>query len=412
MVSIKSLGFYIIIGYSVYNVGNILFFYLNFSTLYLTLSVGLLYPALKLSSKRITLEQHEIFAFLLIALVLLTILSQNIFLKDHIISETNVSTIENVTAVTIISIMWFFIGGTCAQAEFNENKFLALFISLSLLAAMISASGEELRVSYRTAEQEAGASVSHLVLERPIILLLVYSYAISGNFKYWILAIGTMALFFMGGRTALFLFATSGGLLAYRNNLISGFLGSLVLFGSISILFLIGVSTGYIDTDIRAVREILLLDGLEQDGSYAGRIARFEASLPLLWEQFWIGNYSLVTEQHKGWGGYIHNLLSAWQLYGFFVFSAIVMSLIYCLKRMSWFLRISNKPIDIFGALMLMYVILSSVLSKYVGWKMLSFMLGFWMLRNSQMKRRARKKKKIKRKRYGSNIPRGVTTEN
>ena len=79
---------------------------------------------------------------------------------------------------------------------------------------------------------------------------------------------------------------------------------------------------------------------------------------------------------------------------------------------MSWFLRISNKPIDIFGALMLMYVILSSVLSKYVGWNMLWFMLGFWMLRNSQMKRRARKKKKIKRKRYGSNIPRGVTTEN
>ena len=169
-------------------------------------------------------------------------------------------------------------------------------------------------------------------------------------------------------------------------------------------LFSVGVNNGYIDPESRAVKEILFLDGVENDGSFQARAALFRESLPLLADQFWIGNYALVAEVQGGFAGYSHNLLSAWQFYGFYVFVAIILSLIYSLRRAVKQVKISARPVNIFGVFMLVYVTISVIISKYVGWNLLWFTLGFWFCKMPMDLKRNRKKNR-KRKRRKRSIP-------
>ena len=232
-----------------------------------------------------------------------------------------------------------------------------------------------------------------------MILLLVFAYAMSSRIKPFTLVLGCIALFFMGGRTALFVFALTGILMTFKGNILRNTIVSVLLVLSCVGIFWYSVLSGLIDLEAKAVREILFLDGLDEDESYQGRINLLLGNMSLLADQFWIGNFGLVSQRQGGVSGYVHNILSAWQFYGFFIFAILIFCLYYCLRRMVSTLKHSDLPADVFGSFLLIYVLISVVVSKYVGWHLLWFVLGFWLMKASRDLSSAKTKTKRKSRR-------------
>lgn len=402
MISIRSVGLFMLLSYASYNVLNILFFHNAISTLYFLLAISFSYFILRVvveTNRRSGITQGEFLSLLLLFFIVVTVITQNIAHKTHI-SVDGVSSVDNITTITRISIMWFFIGGACSFFKFDESRYLALFISLSVAILMFAATGDQAAISFSEIAVSSGVErVSHLTLEKHVILLLVFSYAIAGNFRFLVLGLGVFGLFFMGGRTALFVFLMAAILMNFRGQFFRNTLITVVFVGLGAALFWFTVATGGIDLQDSAVRDILFLDGLEEDNSFSARRNLFMDSLPLLADQFWIGNYSLVSERHGSFSAYSHNLLSAWQFYGFFIFCFLILALWYSTRRMFVFSRSSDSPVNIFGSFMLVYVLLSVLLSKYVGWNLLWFALGFWMLRVPEQQKSRRKRKRSKKRR-------------
>jgi hypothetical protein len=133
----------------------------------------------------------------------------------------------------------------------------------------------------------------------------------------------------MGGRTALFVFVATFVLIslgrnALRNLLLLGVAGLVIFLGARYL-----VDANIVDVQSVQVREILFLDGVYADSSFNARITLLKDSFADLSDQFLIGNFTLTTERQGYFGGYAHNLLSAWQFYGFFVFLALILALMY-----------------------------------------------------------------------------------
>jgi len=190
----------------------------------------------------------------------------------------------------------------------------------------------------------------------------------------------------MGGRTALATFAVTGLALSLRGNMTR----NLILFsivGIISFSFLrYTIDTGVIDVESQAIRDILFLDGFGEDASFNARVQLYNEALPHL--------------QATGYfGTYIHNLLSAWQFFGFFVFLGIALALLYCLHRAMTTLKHNPTTTDVFGAFMVIYVIISMIVGKSVMYNLLWFVLGFWMLKPALLAGKSSAKRMRKRRR-------------
>ena len=103
--------------------------------------------------------------------------------------------------------------------------------------------------------------------------------------------------------------------------------------------------------------------------------------MPAEWkpEQLWIGDPTILATEMGSVGAYIHNLLSVWQVFGFFVFLALVVAIFIALFRMFKILRsVSNNPLFDSAALLLIYSVLSVLTTKNGGFWCLWFAVGLW----------------------------------
>lgn len=402
----KSAGMLILMGYSAFNMLNILYFHKAISTVFLPISVAAIYAvyrAMLVFQKNSPISQGELIGICLVFAVTCTVLAQNIFLNSFV-GQDGVNTVDNVAALTVTSLMWFFVGAGCARFQFEDSAVVALVVAVMVVAAMVFAIDETLTIPYRLIKEEAGVEgVSHLKLERPVILLLVFAYAMSSKTRPITILLGCIAFFFMGGRTALFTFALTSFLMTFKGNLLRNTIVTGLTAISCVTLFWYSIFAGFIDPEAKAIREILFLDGIEEDGSYQARMTFLTESMPFLADQFWIGNFGLVSEKQGGTSGYVHNILSAWQFYGFFIFLLLLLCLWYSLRKMVYAMKRTDRPADLFGAFLLIYVLISVLVSKYVGWTLLWFVLGYWLMRPSSAGRSSSRKKRrgVKRQNKG-----------
>lgn len=397
-----------LLGYAAYNVVNILYLFEPVSTINFVIGLASMYLIVRgvrfFSPGRGGLTQPEGIAIALIALLGLVVLMQNIFHEPYISSD-GVEVVSTITTLTQVAVLWFLIGGVCSNFDFKPSDLVALLIAFFIALCMYLATDENLTIPFQMIQAEAGVnSVSHLILEKHVILLLVFAFSMSVRFKYVCVVLGLCSLFFMGGRTSLFVFMMVSTLLLIKGNTVTGVFVIAIFAIVAAVMFQYGVEVGFIDLEAKAVREILFLEGVEEDSSFQGRVNLYKTSMPLLADQVWIGNYSLTVDRAGYFSGYIHNLLSAWQFYGLFVFLAIVCCLSYCVRRMVYALKYSGNPSDIFGGFLLVYVILSVVLAKYAAWHLLWFTLGFWLLRAPLIKDVKLKKKRRKRRRSSAGL--------
>lgn len=401
MLDLRSVGLYSLLSYAAYNAMNILYLYKGYSTIWVLLGIASTYVvlrALQLLQGKNRIHQGEKVAYLLVFIVVCVSILQNIF-HEPFIGGDGVEIVDNVTTVTLVSLLWLFIGGATSQFKVGNSDIVALILCATTALAMYFATDESLTIPFAKIEELSGVEgVSHLTLERHIVLLLIFAYAISLRTRIVCVAIGVIALFFMGGRTSLFVFAVAAMIMNIRGDLFKNIMVTALVSLVLVVLFQFGMSQGIIDTESSAIREILFLDGVEEDNSFAARVELYQLSLPLLADQLWIGNFSLSAARAGGAAGYIHNILSAWQFYGIFVFLFIIFCLIYASRRMVLTLRRTDGPAEVFGAFCLVYVVLSAVLSKYVGYNLLWFVLGFWLLRpTAAVEQRQRRKTRRRR---------------
>jgi len=395
-------GLLIMFSYTLFNLYNILLLRISISfiTMWL-LSAGvayLIYRFHQLLAGKQSISQSEVLGFILVVLSFCAIALQHLNLREFV-GEDGIQTLINVRTEWFLSMLWLFAGGAVATFNLKESPALAIIILALTGIAFFQGLDEQLMVSY-SAVNEVGVveGISHLYLEKHVIFLLILAYCFSPKTKWLVALAGLFLLFTMGGRTSLAVFAIclvgmNVGKRSLKNLIYLGILGVIILF---SLRY--AVQNQIIDIEDRRVMKMLFIGGVEEDSSFIARQQLLVNNLQFLDEQFLYGDPTIISQTTGSTGGYIHNILSVWQYYGFFVFACVSLILIFSLRRMIVLKSINPTPKVIFGSFFLMYVTISVILAKAANWDLLWFMLGFWTLlpaMNVKRRRRYRRSRYI-----------------
>ena len=393
---LPQVGIIIMFGYALFNLYNILLLQIDFpyTVVWLVSASGVyvIYRIHQMLQTRKGLTQSELTGFILIALSFAAIALQYLNLQEYAGSD-GVAMLQNARIDWALSMLWLFAGGGAALFNVKESPALAMIVLVLTGLAFANGLDEQMQVSfYDIKDTGVVENISHLGMEKHVVFLLILAYCLSPKTK-WIVAVAGMAMLFtMGGRTSLVVFATcviamNIGKRSIKNFAILGIVALLLFF---SLRY--AIENHIIDVDNPQINDMLFLDGLEEDSSFIARKMLFETSLQYLDDQFLYGDPTIISQSFGGQGGYIHNILSVWQFYGFFVFICISLILLFSLRRMIVLKSINPTPKIIFGSFFLMYVSISMILAKSVGWDLLWFMLGFWTLLPLSHTRRRRKR--------------------
>jgi len=393
---LPQIGIFIMFSYALFNLYNILLLRIDFPyTIFWLVSASVVYIIYRIHQmlqNRAGISQSELTGLILIALSFAAVALQYLNLQEYT-GEDGISMLQNLRTDWALSMLWLFAGGGAAIFNAKESPALALIVLALTGLAFIGGLDEQMMVSYQDVKELGVVErISHLNMEKHVIFLLILAYCLSPKTKWIVILAGMAMLFTMGGRTSLFVFT----ICAIGMNIGRRSLNNLAIFGVVGLLAFFSlryaIDNNIIDIDHPQVNDMLFLDGLEDDSSFVARQLLLETSLQYLDEQFLYGDPTIVSENFGVQGGYIHNILSVWQFYGFFVFVCVSLILIFSLRRMVVLKSINPTPKIIFGSFFLMYVSISMILAKSVGWDLLWFMLGFWTLLPLTSTRRRRKR--------------------
>lgn len=279
------------------------------------------------------------------------------------------------------SIVWILVGVFIATARPQRSDKVAISIALgcALLLAGHWSGGAVISYEDLRAASTMEGSISHLGIAEQMLLLLFFAYAMATPRARWAIALLLVAtLFHLGGRGS-FVFGTLS-LLLFEAFCGSGWIKTRVLFG-VGCFLLTGAYL--IDFSDSAVQRMLLLEGVQDDGSFIGRIASLRAGVDALWGQALYGDPGFLVRTFGSMGAYIHNALSAWQLYGAGFFLVMMAALFQMGKRFwrqrSW---MDISPADAFCSLAGIYAALSVVFVKSIVFFTVWLAIGFWLGRS------------------------------
>ena len=97
--------------------------------------------------KKTPISQSEILGFSLILLLIFVVAVQNI-VTDDFSGFDGVNVTNNITALTVTSIVWFFVGAGCSQFEFRESAIVSVLVGFIVLVSMSTAIDETLTIPY------------------------------------------------------------------------------------------------------------------------------------------------------------------------------------------------------------------------------------------------------------------------
>jgi hypothetical protein len=123
------------------------------------------------------------------------------------------------------------------------------------------------------------------------------------------------------------------------------------------------------------------MDGVSNDFSALERKYFFKHGLTCLGEQILWGKSSVLVREYNDMGAYIHNILSAWQFFGFFPFLLLVGLTIRSVFKCSLILfsnRFRKNNFLKFMILLTIYSIISILTVKYIFFFPFWFVIGFW----------------------------------
>ena len=401
---LRQLGVVLFVGYCLFNVANVLYLRANLTYVGLLLAgiggVFILQRLALLYARGAVATRSEVFGYFLMLLLMMIVLVQQSVLTTNIDFD-GVNTLRVIHAATTVSIVWMLIGGAVSMFRLRESFVLAVLLAGALLMMFLVNAQDGFSVTYREIKDDVGTTnVSHITLEKFVVPTLALAYALSSRARLPVVLMAFVTLFLMSGRTSFAAFLLAFLVMSLQGRALRNFSMIVVAVLLIGVSVRLGLESGFIDTENKAVRQMVFMDGLEGDNSFVGRRELLLGGLKDLPAQFLFGDFTLTVERFGKFGTYIHNLLSAWQMYGFFALSAIVAALVVCVVRARAAMRRDPSPATVFGTFMLVYVIIGAIVAKSALWSPLWFVLGFWLLRPNEQtttRRPARRKRRVRR---------------
>lgn len=293
------------------------------------------------------------------------------------------SAFEAVLYSLISSLAWCLIGYVFYENRDNHLCIKPLMlISFLLLSVLLGLDGSSV-VSYKSIIDRGGYAdtkeLNHLLLSDSSIILLFLALSYTAkNLVLFCFCISICILYMLGGRSALFLFCTAF-LMVELIRMGKSFFRTARFFGLLILISFIALFVFLENSELSS--DMLLGGGLSSDGSFLLRLHQFQEGLKLLKEQVFIGNYGLVIKSFNSNGSYIHNILSAWQFYGFFAFSLLIYILQFQTRIIFKYRYQFKLNMDMFFMYIFSYALLSILLTKFIGFILLWFSLSYWAFR-------------------------------
>lgn len=368
-----------ILSYYVISIFNIYIAHITIEGLiYIVVGCGLLFfiQLIVVPSRSFFVSPSFFIIFLVVFSMAISILLQGILMIDAV-DFLGRSSFLYVKTTYFIAVSWLLVGFVLSYASYERSNVRGIALALLAFFMVYYALDGGLVVSYMYLAQQGGLeALNHLFVGDGLIFIFFLAFSlVSNKYKLVVVTFGFVYLFMSGGRTALFLsimavyfyFIVCGG----------GSRKYAVIFGLLISGLFMGI--GQLSNENELIDRMLFRQGITSDDSFIGRLDFFYESVGALPRQFFYGDPSLIVLETGSIGAYAHNILSAWQFYGFFAFIFLLVSLIYCGVFIFKNFKSLERPIEIFFILMFFYVFLCAVLSKFVGFYHLWMALGFWV---------------------------------
>lgn len=324
---------------------------------------------------------HKLFTYfsVLMTFLLVVLIAQKAFLFD-LYDSSGRSALGFSWLAGTYALTWGLIGLSLSTIRFRSSNFVAILVmgGVAFLVLPNMASGY---VNFAALREDTGIeNLSHLWMSENIVVLFFLSYALARTYLIRFLLLVAVAVLLVGmlGRSSLF-FALAA-VIIFELMFGPGRASTKTLVGGAAILLSMAVLLGmqqYFDDPI--LDKIIFKGGLQADASYEARAGILSLGVSYLDKQLWIGDPTILANEIGSVGAYIHNLLSAWQLYGFPFFVLLVLFIVRVLFRVFLFRYLMSKePIFVLGTLLLVYSLMSVLATKHAGFWILWLSLGLW----------------------------------
>lgn len=361
-----------------------LFLYKNYPIFYYFFAL-LAFLSLLINCKYFFNKSWELKFFFPFILMLISILLYYTF-SEILWDTNNINSLSYIFDIFLNGLVWFFIGCALYFFDFSNKKiFFPLIISLILFFSIVVNMNGGFFIDYYTLRQSIqDNSISHLHFGNFFVLIIIISFLLAKkNFKLPIFFLGLMALFGVGGRSNFYIFLFTIILILLF------FLKKIIIKNSkkifiISFLFILIVCS--MDTNIGVDtigRMAISKDTMDEDDSYLARIDFLNFAISKLGSNFLYGDPNILIKKYGYINSYAHNLLSAWQFFGFFTFLSITLLLIYSFFRISLALFENRSYFYnenfMLGFFILIYMTFSLILTKGVSFTFLWLGFGYIM---------------------------------
>ena len=302
-------------------------------------------------------------------------------------SEDGFPAIQQVFNHLVFGCLWLLVGASVARFKAKPSNLIAVLLMSALAAAVVLGvlnSEGSFTIEYWKLDiiAEDNDRLTHLTFGYLATLIYAMSYSFATSLRPIIFVVGFLVLFPLDSRSAFFITVTAiiiFELLAGSRKIFARLIVPVALIG-VAIFTIVQLDV--IDFDDPRNRRMLLAEGVDDDLSAQARSDILQESLAALPSQFFIGDPAYVVRQTGDHGLFIHNLLSAWQFFGFPAFVMFIVCLLAALRRARRTVRQKQlDPVQMMGFIILIYIIIGVVVTHFVAHKLLWFSLGFWLLR-------------------------------
>lgn len=323
-----------------------------------------------LSRERIVLDRFDLSVAALISLICLSLLYHFAFGVDRVGVDGRSSLSFSINAV-LVSFVWLLAGVGVSGVVVHRSNFYALVILSIYAALVVPVLGESFIVNYYRLRTDYGIeALNHTYISYVSIFLMSLAFVLADTRMRPIIGAACMiGVFVLGSRSDFLIFSLFISLYISR-----------WLFVSVIILG-VGVLAGAASWFGESFdgHRMLISSGVVNDDSVEARISIFVHAIADLPNQFLFGDATHIVERNGHIGLYAHNILSYWQFFGFFAFSAAVY-ISYKISSFS-FEKFFSRRTDVVNdwcSFLTGFSVLSILLSKFFAYPIFWFVIGVW----------------------------------
>lgn len=332
------------------------------------------------SSRNFILRPQVLVIYAALLFMFISVLVQE-YLKIDEIDFLGRSSLQYIKTTFFLCLSWLMVGFAISYVDYERSTWRGIGLIIIAFAMVVSALDGGLVVSYSYLAQQGGLeALNHLFVGDGLIFIFFLAFSlVRERYRIFVFIAGLAFLFMSGGRTALFFSALS----IYFYYLSMARNRTHLVFGGAAIIALL-IFVVKISNDNELLDRMLFRRGITTDDSFLGRLQFLHDAFFFLPKQFLFGDPTLIVREYGTIGAYAHNILSAWQFYGFLPFALIVAAILYCTNYIRTNKETFVRPVEVFFVILFFYVLLCVVISKYVGFYHLWMTLGFWLAHSAK----------------------------